>query len=260
MLARGLVALRRNMLFLAGTAVMAIAAMASPTHAAVIDLFGYGFNVDGNIGGNGAGGTTTGLEGAVPPGVNLAGFTITTGLGTILITVSGAGAHHVGLFVDHEIDEGTNSAFNEQGSFTGAAAVGQHWEIDEPVGMIQTDVINLPDLTFWDVNYLDLVPSAPDCYPAEDLLTGCDVSMAMSFVFNLLADQTATIAFNIAETLPTTPFYLTQFDPDSDARIHLSGALSIQDNPPPGVPEPGMLALFAAGLSGIAVLRRRRRA
>jgi len=47
-----------------------------------------------------------------------------SGLGTITVTVDGPGTHYVGLFVDHEIDEATNTYFNENGATSGTPAVG----------------------------------------------------------------------------------------------------------------------------------------
>jgi hypothetical protein len=40
---------------------------------------------------------------------------LSTGLGSIAVTVQGGGAHFVGVFVDHEIDEAVNGFANEYG-------------------------------------------------------------------------------------------------------------------------------------------------
>ena len=85
-----------------------------PLRAAAIGLFDYAFNLDGVV---------TSKPG-LPAGVNAGGFNFTTGLGDILIPVSSAGSHFIGLFVDHEIDEPTNTFFNEFGSAVGAAPAG----------------------------------------------------------------------------------------------------------------------------------------
>ena len=73
-------------------------------NAATIDLYGYGFNIDGVL-------TDTNL-GADYPGVgpglgNLddSGFDWVSGLGGLDFTITGAGDHSVVSFFEHEIDD-----------------------------------------------------------------------------------------------------------------------------------------------------------
>jgi len=115
-------------------AVLTWASAWSASSAADIILFDFGLNIDGDTTCNeGLGCDTNGAAdlGGIA-GVGDSGFNYTTGLGVLSITLTGSGAHYVGLFVDHEIDEPLNTFFNENGNVGGTGAAGQSWEIDEP--------------------------------------------------------------------------------------------------------------------------------
>ena len=101
----------------------------APSFAAVISLFGWGFNLDGTTYCNRTGCTNTG-QGSLPGAVDASGFNFTTGLGVVSITTGGIGAHSVFSFFDHDIDTAANTFFNEGGVTINTAAAGQSWEID----------------------------------------------------------------------------------------------------------------------------------
>ena len=197
--------------------------------AATVDLFEFAMNLDGAI-----------CAGAPCTGANLAGFDLVTGLGSIGVSVSGAGIHGVGLYVDHEIDEPLNTFFNESGAVAGAAPAGLSWEIDDPF---------LGDIYF---NFVAGVLDDGNSAPSDT-----DVSMALYWSFLLAASQTATLTFAIDETPPAAGFFLSHTDPESQATLYFSTSLRIADSPV-GVPEPS-IGLLLAGFTGLAASRRFRR-
>ncbi len=183
--------------------------------------------------------------GPLPPGVAAdLGFTAhTTGLGSISVTVTGAGAHSVTGFFDHEIDEPINTFFNEFGAVTGVAPAGQHWEIDEPGYVFGNIFANLI------LGLLDNTNGVPAGSPD-------DVSMGLGWNFLLGAGQTANIHFLVDSVAPAGGFYLTHTDPDSGSSIFLSGGLNIVGG---DVPEPASYVLLATGVACIALARRYRK-
>jgi hypothetical protein len=201
-------------------------AAASIANAATISLFECGTNVDGTITL-----TCSGLDGA--------------GLGTVsLAGITGAGAHSVLVFVDHEIDEAINTFFNEFGSAFGVPIAGQSWEIDEP-GFFFGDIYDN-----FQAGTLDNTNGVPAGSPD-------DVSMAMGWNFILAAGETASIAFILSDLQPGSGFFLSHCDPDSDACVHLSSTLTI-DNGNDGVPEPSLLLLLGTGVAGLLAKARGR--
>ncbi len=203
---------------------------------AVISLYDWAVNIDGSL----SEFPSYGVPDPIPSGMNVSAFDDTTGLGTITLTVSGAGSHYVGLFVDHEIDEAINTYYNENGDAVGSPATGQSWEIDEP------------GYAFGDI-YGNLLGSALDGSNGVPAGSEDDVSMAMAWDFDV-ADLPAIITFNLSYTAPPSGwFYLVHNDPDSGESVYFSSSLTATV-----IPAPGALLLGAIGASCVGWLHRRR--
>lgn len=206
------------------------------SHAATITLFEKLVNIDGVlVPPNAAPGTAT---------IDESLFNVSTGLGSITIdNITGVGPHFVGLFLDHEIDEASNTFFNENGVPVNTAAASQSWEIDEP-GFLFGDIYSNFSGSSTTGSLLDNTTGVPP--GSED-----DVSMALGWSLNLASYQTASITFLASETAPASGFYLTHTDPLSGASIYFSSSALVLGNPP-AVPDGG--ASFGLVLFGLAAL------
>lgn len=216
--------------------------MSAPAAGAVIGLFDYGFNIDGVV-------SVPTLGDPVPAGVDISAFDTASGLGTITTSVIGAGDHLFIGYFDHEIDEATNTYFNEVGGVSGAPAAGQSWEIDEPDFVFGDIFSNFSSSTLATGSLLDnsIGAAVPE-----------DVSMAMGWGFSLAAGQTAVITLSLTEIAPASGFYLSQTDPDSAASVYLAGSL---DTGATAVPEPGeaIAYIMLVGFLGWSAIRRKTR-
>ena len=202
-------------------------------------LFEYAFNLDGTVSDPTSGD-------AVPGAVDLSGFDTGTGLGTISVSLSGAGSRYVAVFVDHEIDEDINTYYNEYGASSGTAAAGESWEIDEP-GYVSGDIYD--NLL---ASSLDNANGVPSGFPD-------DVSMALAYDFILTPGDTASLDFILSSTAPSSGFYLAQTDPDSGGAIYFSSTLGITHTPQ-GVPDYGTTwSLLLFGLVVVEFWRRQSR-
>lgn len=142
-------------------------------------------------------------------------------------------------FVDTEIDEPTNTFFNEYVEVVGPPAAGQSYEADEP------------GYTFGDI-YTNAQAGVLDGTNAVPIGAPDDVSMALAFLLGPLAPgQTARFEILMSEDGESLgAFRLVQHDTESALRITYSGMASI-------VPEPGTGLLLGAGLLGLGGARRR---
>lgn len=208
--------------------------MSTSANAAIV-LFDYGFNIDGDV--------SMPLQGdPLPAAVDISGFDDLTGLGSIAVTIDGAGVHNFDAFFDHEIDELTNTYFNELGSATGTLAAGQSWEIDEP-GFFDGDIFMNFENSALD-NAIGVSIFGNTLFPE-------DVSMAIGWDFTLAVGETATIMLALSTDVVPTGFYLEHLDPDSNKSVYLSSTLSIA-----AIPLPGAVWLFGAGLVGLVGMSR----
>lgn len=211
--------------------------------AASIDLYQWLFNIDGAIHES-----ATYPVGGEPLPAEITGSLDASGLGTLSTSISGAGSHSFVAYFDFEIDEASNTYFNEFGSANGLLSAGQSWEIDEPflVGDIYFNAIDAA---------LDNTNTVPE--GSND-----DVAFALGWDFTLLEGQTATIDLILSDLLDTAGFYLSQTDTqtgagfDETASIFFWSELTISGGPT--VAEPHMLALLGLGLLGMGLIGRLR--
>jgi hypothetical protein len=201
------------------------------------NLFDWGLNLDGQSYCGVGGGCTVEPAGPadLPPSVT-GTFDFAAGLGVLSIQIGGAGGHSVDMFVDHEIDQATNTFFNEFGAPANAAGASQSWEIDEP-GFVFGDIFaNFLASTFDNTN---AVPQGMEN----------DVSMGLGWDFMLNVGEIATINFILDLVAPTSGFYLAHTDPLSNATIYFSSTLAISPVPAPPVAMLSLIGLLALGAS-----------
>jgi hypothetical protein len=166
-------------------------------------------------------------------------FNRSTGLGTIQMTFTEAGAHEAFLFVDHDIYDLDNaeSDYNDEIGLVSGAAVpsGLSWEMTFPFDDIRS---RFEEGTLQNSNS----STEPD-----------DVSMALGWDFSLTASQTAIVKFTLGTTQPSG-FYLQQQDPLTGFNVYFSSELTV-------VPELGSTGgvLGAAALATGILLRRKNR-
>jgi len=195
--------------------------------ATLLTLADYGVRLNGVT-------TFPTRSGALPSGVSGAGFESATGLGSVVINFRSPGPHSVALFVDHEIDQATNTFFNEFGARSGVPTPGLTWEIDEP------------GYRFGNL-FTNFLAGRLDNSNGVSSVTRNDVAMALAWNFTLGPNQTALVRMILSETTPTNSFYLSQTDPQSQRTIYFSSTLEISagDTEPPVITCPSNIVAQA---------------
>ncbi|RPJ05334.1 MAG: hypothetical protein EHM36_08440, partial [Deltaproteobacteria bacterium] len=172
-----------------------------------------------------------------PAAMDASGFDPNTGLGTLVITFQSlpAGNYSFRAFFDHEIQETINGFDNEYGGYFGSPAPGQTWEIGEP-GYQTGSVYN---------HFLSGSLTNSNGIPVE---TRDDVSMAMGWDFALSAGQTARIRLFLTSQTPSSSFYLTHTDPESEESIYFFGELETDSETitPPSTPAGPIVGITGA--------------
>ena len=243
-------------------------ALAFATAAFSSSLQDWEFNVNGTsyLASNGA---TT----AQVPDLNLSGFNITTGQGTVqfVFNPGSAGTYYIAAWFFNAV---STPFYNEYGAQNGSPAAGQTWQIDIPdydsdAVHTGTIVANTAAGTLDNTNH---IPGTTNDYTGScSAGASCNdaTSMAMGFKFTLTSSQEEVINLLLSPTNPGG-FYLEQVHPvdganNSATDLFFSGVATTQPNsgppppppPPPNSPEPTTWALLTIGLGMVILVKRR---
>lgn len=154
------------------------------------------------------------------------------------------------VFLDAEIDQATNTFFNESGALASVNGAGagdiyaDSWEIDEP-GYLFGDIYD-----HLLAGYLDNSNGVPA--GAED-----DVSLALGFNLGDLEEGAIVTAEMIFSRLNIGG--LTHADDDSAESLFFNGTAVVQGTAPVQVPEPGIFIILLTGLLFVGLARRKSR-
>jgi PEP-CTERM motif len=230
----------------------------------------WGFNVNGTF----YCGVECGSNINAVPGVDLALFNQTTGLGTITYTTTTGGYFGGWIFDINDVTFGP--FFNQYGAVSGSPAAGQTWQIDIPDYLSDSNhtgniIANSSAGTLDNTNH---IPGT-----ADDYFTTCSTgencndatSLAMGFSLPVPASGNEDlVTLTLSQTRPTSGFYLEQIlpadtsvgGPDAtDVDLFLTGTVTTQPigvTPPPTIPEPGSLLLLGTAVALFGIKFRRR--
>jgi hypothetical protein len=217
------------------------------------------FNTDGTW-------TDLGTPSPAPSGVDLSGYNVATGLGTITFTDTNVGPDYFNAWWDEEVGV---TYYNEYGSTSGTPTSGESWEIgDSYASTIYDDAMAGALLNS------NLLPGTTSNYLNTCSGASCngDASTALGYVYDVSSGNEEVVTLSVSQTAPSSGFYLFQTNPQEDCNAQGADcstgdvyfSLSAEQQavgsgpPPPTVPEPGTWVLMLSGLSILAWRMRRR--
>ncbi len=200
---------------------------------------------------------------SLAPGVDLSGYNVATGLGTITFTDTNVGSDNFAIWWDEGI---RLPYFNEYGTAVNTSSLlsGESWEI----GDANTSTI-YGDASYDALLNENLLPGTTSNYLPGCLGATCngDASTALGYDYTVSSGEQEVITLLVSQTAPDGGFYLQQThpsDPNEDVTSNIYFSLSAEEEPagsgpPPGVtPEPSTWLLMLSGMLILAWRMRRR--
>lgn len=196
--------------------------------------------------------------GSGAPGVNLGGYNVATGLGTITFTDTTVGSDTFAIWWDEEISA---PFFNEYGTAVnpGSLLAGESWEI----GDANASTI-YGDASYDALLNENLLPGTTSNYPTSCSGANCngDASTALGYDYSLTSGEEEIITLTVSQTAPTG-FYLDQTHPvdgNNPTSQDVYFSLSAEEEPvgTTVTPEPSTWLLMLSGLLILAWHMRHR--
>jgi hypothetical protein len=166
-------------------------------------------------------------------------------LGSVSVSLGAGMSQYVLAYMDYDLNYNAvgGGSYQDYGVAVGTPGAGVTWELDDPNA---SNIFNdFAGNNLQNTNNVGTYsgPSTP-C---------CDVSWALGV--NLNVTSSAIVTFTVSTTAPVSGFYLQQTNGlDPSQSIYLSESVQYNQS---ATPEPATLALFAIGLAGVVLSRKR---
>jgi hypothetical protein len=165
-------------------------------------------------------------------------------LGSVAVTLGAGVSQYVLAYMDYDLNYNSSGSYQDYGTPVGAPGAGVTWELDDPNA---SNIFNdFAGNNLQNTNNVGTYsgPNTP-C---------CDVSWALG-AGGLNVTSSAIVTFTVSTTAPASGFYLQQTNgQDTSQNIYLSESVQYNQS---ATPEPATMALFAIGLAGVLLARKR---